>query len=193
MDTVSGGILLVSAIAGGSLGWLLRGGRHNLRAPTPFPPSNRIEQSQAASVSKLDLATQPQQLKETLLSQAPIAYLEVDDENQLLWSNQLACQILGIPSEDTYNPATPRLLLELVRSYELDQLIEKTRQTQTLFVKDWILHRVSPDPINPTESVSYPLRGHGIPLGKHIGVFLENRQEATTLVEQRNRWISDVA
>lgn len=193
MDTVSGGIFLASAIAGGSLGWLLRGGYQNSRATAQSSPFNPVERHQTTSAPKLDLATQPQQLQETLLSQAPVAYLEVDDENQLLWSNQLACQILGIPSEETYIPDIPRLLLELVRSYELDQLIQKTRQTQALSTQDWVLHRVSPDPINPTESVSYPLRGHGIPLGKHVGVFLENRQEATTLMEQRNRWISDVA
>ncbi|RZM83005.1 PAS domain-containing sensor histidine kinase [Leptolyngbya iicbica LK] len=133
-----------------------------------------------------------------LLQQAPVGYLEVDDENQLIWINPLASQMLNIPisSQDggAIAPLTPRLLLELVRSFELDQLIENTRHAQRSCQQDWILNLVSPDPINPNEGVAYPLRGYGVPLpNRHVGVFLENRQEAENLVQQRNRWTSDVA
>lgn len=124
-----------------------------------------------------------------ILRVAPIGYLQVDDENRLLWANELAQQILQIPQE-RYAP--PRLLLELVRSYELDQLIEQTRQTDKLRDRDWTFFPVSPDASQP--QAEYPLRGYGIPLPEgQVGIFLENRLEAATLMQQRDRWASDVA
>lgn len=123
-----------------------------------------------------------------ILESAPIGYLQVDDENRLLWCNELAQQILQIPQR--YLP--PRLLLELVRSYELDQLIEQTRQTRKLRDRDWTFYPVSPDAAQP--QAEYPLRGFGIPLpDEQVGIFLENRMEAATLMQQRDRWASDVA
>ena len=59
-----------------------------------------------------------------LLNFAPVGYLQVDEENQLLWCNQQAREILYL---QRWQPGQVRLLLELVRSYELDQLIEQTR------------------------------------------------------------------
>jgi two-component system phosphate regulon sensor histidine kinase PhoR len=67
-------------------------------------------------------------LRQQILDFAPIAYLRVDEENQLLWCNKKAQELLQI---DRWQPQQIRLLLELVRSYELDQLIEETRQNQT--------------------------------------------------------------
>jgi len=127
-----------------------------------------------------------------VLQAAPVGYLQVDDENQLLWCNDQAAQLLGIaPIQQSQSP---RLLLEWVRSFELDQLIEETRQSQTPQQQDWILYRVSPDPLHPRNGPSYPLRSRSFPLEEgQVGVFLENRQEAVTLQQQRDRWISDVA
>ena len=46
-----------------------------------------------------------------LLKVAPVGYLQVDDENQLLWCNQQAQQLLGLAR---WEPGQVRLLLELV-------------------------------------------------------------------------------
>ncbi|ASC71533.1 Sensor protein SphS [Halomicronema hongdechloris C2206] len=127
-----------------------------------------------------------------VLQAAPVGYLQVDDENQLLWCNDQAAQMLGIAPIS--RSQSPRLLLEWVRSFELDQLIEETRQSQTPQQQDWMLYRVSPDPLHPRDGPSYPLRSRSFPLeAGQVGVFLENRQEAMTLQQQRDRWISDVA
>ena len=50
----------------------------------------------------------------TILETAPIGYLQIDEENQLLWCNQKAKQLLGLQK---WEPGQVRLLLELVRSY----------------------------------------------------------------------------
>lgn len=157
-------------------------------------------ESALPSESQLSLAIADQQriqqkleqqidIYQQILQVAPIGYLQVDDENRLLWCNELAQQILQIPQE-RYMP--PRLLLELVRSYELDQLIEQTRQTKKRRDRDWTFFPVSADASQP--QVEYPLRGYGIPLPDgQVGIFLENRLEAATLMQQRDRWASDVA
>lgn len=184
MATLTGLFICSSAIAGFGLGWLCRR-RPPLPdltvagdSPTlpPLPPDNERD------------------AKYTLLQKAPVGYLEVDDENQLLWINALASKMLGIANGAEIPASGPRLLLELVRSFELDQLIEQTRRAQATCQQDWVLNLVSPDPINPNEGVAYPLRGYGVPLAdRRVGIFLENRQEAETLMQQRDRWTSDVA
>ncbi|NEQ46908.1 MAG: PAS domain-containing sensor histidine kinase [Leptolyngbya sp. SIOISBB] len=200
MDVANEWFLVSGAIASFGLGWLLRGVVHR----QPLARSATTIPSPTASADQAANAESPSTLRSTdltsydLLQQAPVGYLEVDDENQLIWINPLASQMLGIPmvnqSGEPTSPLSPRLLLELVRSFELDQLIEQTRQAQRSCQRDWVLNLVSPDPINPNEGIAYPLRGWGMPLpNHHVGIFLENRQEAETLVQQRNRWTSDVA
>ena len=131
---------------------------------------------------------------EHILQQAPIGYLQVDDENRLIWCNEEANRLLKMNQTVTGSVDRPRLLLEVARSYELDSLIDETRQKQTPCQREWMLHRISPDPLHPKEEPTYPLKGLAIPLGQDkVGVFLENRQEAALLVQQRDRWTSDVA
>jgi two-component system phosphate regulon sensor histidine kinase PhoR len=195
MTTVTGLFLFSSAIAGFGLGWLLR-------SQSPARQQSPASIPQDVTVQGSHHPTHPQQPQNpplhrpfSLLQKAPIGYLEVDDENQLLWINDLACQMLGL-SDEVRVPETqaPRLLIELVRSFELDELIENTRQAQASCQQDWTLNLVSPDPINPNEGTAYPLRGYGVALeDNRVGIFLENRQEAQTLVQQRDRWTSDVA
>ncbi|MGC1309060.1 MAG: PAS domain-containing sensor histidine kinase [Phormidesmis sp.] len=126
-----------------------------------------------------------------VLQNAPIGYLQVDEENQLVWCNRRAQEFLDISQGDY---AQPRLLLAIVRSYELDQLVERTRQTQTMCQARWTFNSISTDPSNYLERPAYPLQGYGLPISKgHVSIFLENRQEAVSLEQQRDRWISDVA
>lgn len=157
----------------------------------------------ASSVSQLAFAIAQQQkihqhLKqqiesyETVLQHAPIGYLQVDDENCLIWCNHQARQLLGIYQETS--STKPRLLLELVRSYELDDLIEKTRDANQPCQINWTFYPVSSDPSQLSEQQSCALRGYGFPLPeKQVGIFLENRQEAITLIQRCDRWASDLA
>jgi two-component system phosphate regulon sensor histidine kinase PhoR len=141
---------------------------------------------------------------EFILNRVPIAYLQVDQDNHLQWCNPVAQELLGIPcprndqslpnSQGLLNSQGPRLLLELIRSYELDQLIEQTRRTQQAQQAQWTLNLIATDPSNPTPQTFCHLLGHSFPLaGNGVGVFLENRQELVTLAQQRDRWVSDVA
>ncbi|HIK44491.1 MAG TPA: PAS domain-containing sensor histidine kinase [Leptolyngbyaceae cyanobacterium M65_K2018_010] len=129
-----------------------------------------------------------------ILQQAPIGYLQVDEENQLVWCNQEANRLLRMNQALTGSVERRRLLLEVARSYELDALIDEVRQRQRPCQREWMLYQISPDPLHPKEEATYPLRGYGIPLpGQEVGIFLENRQEAARLIQQRDRWTSDVA
>ncbi len=184
--------VISSAIASFGLGWWLRGSNRSQKALPITAEEHLLSSSSPKAGVPVDHTSNLTERE--LLRAAPVGYVEVDDENQLLWLNPLACEILGIDLGETTTPHPPRLLLEWVRSFELDQLIEQTRRAQIPCQKDWVLNLVSPDPINPDKGTTYSLRGYGVPLpGKHVGVFLENRQEAESLMQQRDRWTSDVA
>ena len=128
---------------------------------------------------------------EAIISLAPMGYLRVDDENQLIRGNLPALDLLNIQD---YNPAEPRLLLELVRSYDLDALIQKARSTGRSCQAEWILYPASLNVTHVTNLTPYPLRGYATPLQYgHVGVLLESRAEAQLLSQQRDRWTSDVA
>ncbi|KKI98163.1 sensor histidine kinase [Prochlorothrix hollandica] len=126
-----------------------------------------------------------------LLQQMPLAYVQVDGDNLFQGCNQAARILLNLPEQPS---PRPRLLLELFRSYDLDQLIEETRQSQAPCQREWSINVVAMDPVNPIPQPSLHLRGYGFPLndGK-VGVFLDDRQEVVQLTQQRNRWVSDVA
>jgi two-component system phosphate regulon sensor histidine kinase PhoR len=139
-----------------------------------------------------------QQLQQTIrtydevLHNAPIGFLQVDDESRLIWCNAQAKEILGICHDAC--PERPRLLLELVRSYELDDLIEKTRESGEPRQADWTFYPITDDPSQLFEQQAYALRGHGLPLpNQQVGIFLENRQEAVSLMQRYDRWASDIA
>lgn len=126
-----------------------------------------------------------------LLEVAPIGYLQVDEENRLLWCNEQARQLLQI---DRWEPTQLRLLLELVRSYELDQLIEQTRRQQQPTVQEWVFHPPCLDGAAMSEVRSLTLRASSWPLPQgQVGVFLENRQPLVELSQSRNQWVSDLA
>lgn len=126
-----------------------------------------------------------------MLTSAPIAFLHVDDENRLLWCNPLAQKLFSIPQSQY---PEPRLLLEIVRSYELDQLIERVRQSGHPQDQEWTFYPLNTNPARVLKQQSYALRGFGIPLfDKQVGIFIENRQDVALLRQQRDRWTSDVA
>ncbi|HEY9768306.1 MAG TPA: HAMP domain-containing sensor histidine kinase [Coleofasciculaceae cyanobacterium] len=137
-----------------------------------------------------------------LIELAPMGYLQVDAENQLLGCNQSAKKLLRI---DSRRSLRVRLLLELVRCYHLDLLIEETRRSQRSQTKEWIFYftrYVSPqdpeleiDIDRPLQKIveSIALKGYGFPLSnQQVGVFIENRQPLVELSQSRERTFSDL-
>ena len=193
-------------LATGGLLLIWQGRRQRRREQRLINALNATDWSAALAQVEQLVQTQPQQQRqlrslgtsrdtlERILQTAPIGYLQVDEENQLIWCNDQANRLLKMNQPLTGSVQRRRLLLEVARSYELDALIEETREKQTHCQREWMLYQISPDPLHPKEEPTYPLRGYAIPLGKgEVGVFLENRQEAALLVQQRDRWTSDVA
>lgn len=128
---------------------------------------------------------------QNILAAAPVGYLQVDEENQLLWCNQQARELLELQK---WEPGQVRLLLELVRSYELDQLIEQTRDRQQQQICDWVFHPTCADAAAMSKIKSLQLRARTLPLPKGgIGVFIENQQPIVEISQTRDRLISDLA
>lgn len=138
-----------------------------------------------------------------LIDRAPIGYLLVDEENQLLWCNQQAQILLKL---DRWRWGEVRLLLELVRSYELDRLIERTRKSQQPQVKEWVFYFTRHASVNNTEPEfsdtpdasetvkAIALCGHSFPLpNRQVGVFLVNRQPIVDLSRDRAGAIADLS
>ena len=135
-----------------------------------------------------------------LIEQAPIGYLQVDRDNQLLGCNLSAKKLLRI---DPRRSLRVRLLLELVRSYDLDTLIEKTRRSQCSLTKEWTFYftrYVSPQDSDtysedPPQKIveSIALKGYSFPLSdRQVGVFIENCQPLKELAQSRDRTFSDL-
>ncbi|MDZ8184379.1 MAG: PAS domain-containing sensor histidine kinase [Nostoc sp. ChiSLP02] len=131
------------------------------------------------------------QAYQEVLEFAPVGYLQVDEENQLLWCNQQAQEILYL---QRWQPGQVRLLLELVRSYELDNLIEKTRDRQKPQTKEWVFHPSCDNAVEMPTIKSLTLRASSLPLPNgQVGVFLENRQPLLDVNQARDRSFSDLA
>jgi two-component system, OmpR family, phosphate regulon sensor histidine kinase PhoR len=160
-------------------------------ATSAFSSTSQLAIAIAHNQTNLRQLEQQVETYKQILQTAPIGYLQVDDENRLLWCNVKARELLAMASDQQ---SKPRLLLELVRSFELDHLIEQTREAKSPCKSDWTFYPVSPDPSHLSQQQAYALRGYGLPLpADQVGIFLENRQESVTLVQQRDRWASDVA
>ncbi|MDF5736752.1 MULTISPECIES: sensor histidine kinase [unclassified Nostoc] len=130
------------------------------------------------------------QTYQDLLDFAPVGYLQVDEENQLLWCNRQAQEILYLH----WQPEQVRLLLELVRSYELDHLIEQTRDRQKPQMGEWVFHPSCEDAAEMPTIKSLALRASSLPLPNgQVGVFLENRQPLLDINQVRDRSFSDLA
>jgi two-component system phosphate regulon sensor histidine kinase PhoR len=82
----------------------------------------------------------------------------------------------------------------LVRSYELDQLIEQTRDWQKPQVQEWVFHPPCEDAKVMTQLKSMFLRASTLPLPTgQVGVFLENCQPVLDIKQERDRSFSDLA
>ncbi len=129
-----------------------------------------------------------------VMSFSPLGYLLIDDNNNLEWCNPAAQDLLHVRY---WAPGERRLFLEFIRSYELDQLIETTRQSQTAQTREWSFFPPLTVAANTGRQItpeSILLKGSGFPLeaGK-VAVFVENRQTLAALRRGRDRAFSDLA
>ncbi|WP_017306463.1 sensor histidine kinase [Spirulina subsalsa] len=179
-------------------------------------PRRFKEESSLALVSRLrqaiNLLVQHQQQVETelemwkqVLERSPIGYLQIDPANQLQWCNQKARQMLRI---ERWRPEQLRLLLELVRSYELDQLIQETRHRQHPQSQEWVFKTAhlpsasalstrsglsSPPSTPQTYAYSLAIRATTLPVRSgQVIVFLEDQQFMVDLTQARDRAFSDL-
>lgn len=171
--------------------------RHLLRtiqtdtSEVSLPVLNRLRREITLQQQHQEKLQDQLQIWQKLLDVAPLGYLQVDEENQLLWCNEQARQLLGL---QRWEPGQVRLLLELVRSYELDQLIEQTRDWQQPEVREWVFHPDCVDAAAMTGLRTITLRTSSWPLPKgQVGVFLENIQPLVDLSQASDRWVSDLA
>jgi two-component system, OmpR family, phosphate regulon sensor histidine kinase PhoR len=124
-----------------------------------------------------------------LLQNAPIGYLQLDEDNQILWCNDLTQELLHM---ENWQPGQQRLLLETVRSYELDKLIQNTRSDKENQTLEWQFYPAYIDVA--TDSSGITLKASTVSLSdRNVGIFLENRQPLIDLSQQRTRWASDLA
>ncbi|WP_353928913.1 PAS domain-containing sensor histidine kinase [Okeanomitos corallinicola TIOX110] len=169
---------------------------HTNKVSLPLLPFSRtlsdrlFQEMSTAKQNQQDLYLSLEVYKQ-LLDSAPLGYLQVDEENQLLWCNNQAKEILHL---QRWQPGQVRLLLELVRSYELDQLIEQTRDWQKSQVREWVFHPSRDHGQVMLELKSLAVAASSFPLpGGQVGVFLENRQPLLDINQQRDRSFSDLA
>lgn len=159
-----------------------------------LPLSNRLRREIIRIQTRTHQLEKELNIWHELIEAAPIGYIQVDEENQLLWCNEQARQLLQL---DRWKPGQVRLLLELVRSYELDQLIEQTRNTQQPQIQEWVFHTTDfsadTSSSNQSFSVSIALKGSSYPLPEQrVGVFLENQQPLVELSQRSDRIFSDL-
>jgi len=149
-------------------------------------PLSRLSRVTLQLQDQLQLHEQELLSWQDILHRAPVGYLQVNGADNLYWINERACDLLKIQSRP-WASGPSRLLLEVVRSIELDQLIGHVRLVQQECEIEWIMHLSE-------RAQECPLRGYGIPLPEgHVGVFIEDRTEAKNLADDRDRWTSDVA
>lgn len=133
-----------------------------------------------------------------LLDNASIGCLRIDQQNQLIWCNKQARELLKIKN---WPPQNPRLFLEFVRCYELDQLIQQTRKTQQNLSIEWQFYPgntclLKPQDNSQNNNKNYPifLKAYGYPLEEDaVGILIENKQELMNLSEKRDRAFCDLS
>lgn len=125
---------------------------------------------------------------QSVFQAAPIGYIQLDAENQVLCCNQRARTLLYI---QRWDGEKARLLLELVRSYELDRSIQTARSNQVTQQLIWQYH-IGYQATAETDSVW--LQATSIPLADGaVGVFVESQQAQIEASAARERWLADLA
>jgi two-component system, OmpR family, phosphate regulon sensor histidine kinase PhoR len=194
-------LLAVGALVGalGGVSWSKTKNSANLRAILgilDYGEQDRVALPLESQLRRtaMGLSQEQQELKnqlqtwEQILEMSPIGYLHLGANNQILWCNAQARSLLKISD---WQPERQRVLLDLVRSYELDQAIQQTRYRNVESQLEWQLHPSYTDgPGNPAVALKASL----VPMSnKEVGVFLENRQPVLEFNRVRERWASDLA
>ncbi|WP_310427055.1 PAS domain-containing sensor histidine kinase [Chamaesiphon sp. VAR_48_metabat_135_sub] len=133
---------------------------------------------------------------QSLLQVAPIGYLQLDADNQVLWCNETAQRLLQI---NKWDAGKTRLLLELVRSYELDQFIDRVRlrsvseEESSQFTNEliWQFHFGYQE---AADSRSVWLKANCISLTDGaMAIFIESQQDRVDAATAQERWLGDLA
>jgi two-component system, OmpR family, phosphate regulon sensor histidine kinase PhoR len=133
---------------------------------------------------------------QSLLQVAPIGYLQLDADNQVLWCNQTAQRLLQIKNWDA---GKARLLLELVRSYELDRFISKVRaqsgsEGESPQIANELIWQFYFGYQAAADSQSIWLKAKIITLADGaIAVFIESQQDRVDAATAQERWLGDLA
>ncbi len=156
-----------------------------------LPLISRLRRSVQQSLQYQARLASSLQINEDLLMVAPVGYLQVDEEDRLIFCNQQARELLNT---ERWQSGQPRLLLEVVHSYELDQLIVQTRDRQSPEVKEWVFHPVCLEGAQMQEVKPLLVCASSLPLPEgQVGVFIQNQQTLRELRQSRNQWFSDLA
>lgn len=132
-----------------------------------------------------------------LLDIAPIGYLKIDADNRLIECNKEAKNLLSI---QRWHSQKFRFFLELIRSYELDQLIQQTRKTKNKLMIEWeffpsddyaldeanLDHNKYLKPIF-LQAYSYPIPEN------NVVIFLINQQLLHELTKRKDQAYSDLS
>ncbi|MBC8121878.1 MAG: PAS domain-containing sensor histidine kinase [Gemmatimonadaceae bacterium] len=141
----------------------------------------RLQQVLADSEASRYKSEQRLQECKTILRAAPIGYLLLDRDNQLVEYNASAAAFLDI--RDCWS--AQGMLLGHMHSEELDELVLKARQTHATHKHQWTLS---------TETREIAVTGTAVCLhSEQVCVFIEDRSEVDRLLQQRDRWVGDVA
>ncbi|MGY6529268.1 MAG: ATP-binding protein [Cyanobacterium sp.] len=133
-----------------------------------------------------------------ILEKAPFGYLRIDADNHLIECNKQAKKLLFI---QRWNPDKSRLFLELVRSYELDQLIQQTRKTGHKLSIKWDFFPTSNYILNDTTTndniESYEpiyLKAIALPVvDDQVIIIIENKQIIKELSQKRDQAYTDLS
>lgn len=136
------------------------------------------------------------ELCQKIINQAPVGYLRIDSENHLIDCNKQAQKLLLI---ERWQPERRRLFLELVRSYELDQLIQQTRKTQQSLSIKWQFfptpnYVLEEDKKKAENYTPIYLKASAIPLPRQeVAILIEDKQKIKELTQRREEAYTDLS
>ncbi|MGD1938905.1 MAG: sensor histidine kinase [Cyanophyceae cyanobacterium] len=145
---------------------------------------------------------------QNIAQELPFAVLWLGEDDTVLWCNGAAQRLFNLLPEQLGQGLS---LVELVRSYDLDCLVQETRQCGYNRRREWTFDPITslhtrvggdsfqfaqfqPQPKDLLHKTPIALRGTGIAMDDgQVAVVLENRQSYQDLRESRDRLTNDLA